>query len=73
MGNCEGVNLPLKAAIIARFGTQFEFCATMREHPTVVSAVIRGRRTIPEAKRQKWAEALGAKVKDLFPQEGPND
>jgi hypothetical protein len=63
----ETVNLSLKAAIVRKFGTQLSFCATTQEHPTVVSAIVRGRRKISEAKRRRWAQVLGADVEELFP------
>ena len=53
------INWPLKASIVEKFGTAADFSHVVKEPETVVSKVIRGRRTLSEDKKRKWAEALG--------------
>ncbi|MBC8180361.1 XRE family transcriptional regulator [candidate division KSB1 bacterium] len=60
------MNRELKALIILKFGSQFEFARAIREHESIVSKVIRGRKTLtPEAQRL-WAKKLGCSPGSIF-------
>jgi len=52
------MNRYLKAKIIERYGSQFEFARAVGEHEAVVSLIIRGHRELSTEKRIKWASAL---------------
>lgn len=52
------MNKFLKAKIVERFGSQFEFARAIGEHESVVSRVIRGRHTLTVDGRIKWAQVL---------------
>lgn len=58
------MNKFLKAKIVERFGTQFEFARVIGEHESIVSRVIRGRHTMTVDGRIKWAQALGCNDAD---------
>ncbi len=62
----EGMNRELKAAIIRRYGAQYPFAAALGIREATVSAVIRGRYTLNDEKKQKWADALGCKPFEIF-------
>jgi len=55
------VNRKLKARIIEKFGTQYEFSHRIGEQEALVSKVIRGHVTIPKEKKEFWAKVLDAK------------
>jgi transcriptional regulator with XRE-family HTH domain len=63
------MNRKLKSKIVFKYLTQEDFCQTVRERPSLVSQVIRGRRQIPLEKKIKWAVALDCRVDELFPEE----
>ena len=42
------MNLKLKSKIVEHFGTQADFAYQIKKDETLVSRVIRGRRTLPE-------------------------
>ena len=60
------MNLELKAEIIRRYGSQANFSTALRLDESLVSRVVRGRRTLEPEEQQKWALALGKKPADLF-------
>ena len=63
------MNKKLKAKIVEKYGTQFDFASAIGEHEAVVSRVVRGRRTLSEADRQRWARLLGADSDVIFRKE----
>lgn len=60
------MNWKLKSKIIDRFGTQSDFAMAIKGHEADVSRVIRGRRTLNETERQRWANLLDADSMELF-------
>lgn len=66
------MNWTLKAKIVERFGTQSDFAMAIKGHESDVSRVIRGRRTLNEEERQRWANLLGAESQELFRRETVN-
>lgn len=62
------MNLRLKARIIELFGTQSDFAHAIKEDETLVSRIIRGRRSLDRGQREKWAAALDSKPEQLFPE-----
>ena len=59
----------LKSKIVLKFGSQIDFAEAIGESPTVISGVIRGRRSISDEKQLEWAMALGCRPIDIFPRE----
>jgi len=60
------MNLKLKFRIIELFGNQANFAQKMGLHESLVSRVVRGRRSISKEYQKKWARILRQDVKDLF-------
>jgi hypothetical protein len=60
------MNFKLKEQIIKKYGSQADFCFSVKEHEAVVSRVVRGRYDLPADKKEKWARALGCKVEEVF-------
>lgn len=60
------MNWKLKTKIVERFGTQSDFAMAIKGHEADVSRVIRGRRTLNEVERQRWANLLGADSQEIF-------
>lgn len=52
--------------IIEKFGSQVEFAQACKIEETLLSRVIRGRRSLPTHLQEKWAEGLGCSVVDVF-------
>jgi transcriptional regulator with XRE-family HTH domain len=65
------MNRTLKSRIVLKFGTQEDFAAVIKERPSLISNVIRGRRNISDKKKRAWATALGYAVSDIFPADHP--
>jgi hypothetical protein len=61
------INKRLKAKIVRKYGTQWDFGQAIGEHHTVVSQVVRGRRNLSDVKKVEWARALGCQPEDIFP------
>lgn len=61
------MNRKLKAKIVENFESQANFAQIIKCDETIISRVIRGRRPLPIEAQQKWADALGCKRKDIFP------
>lgn len=59
-------NQELKAEIIRQHGSQYRFAAKLGIQESIVSSVIRGRRSLSESERQRWAERLGVAPEKLF-------
>ena len=64
------MNRKLKARIIERFGTQADFGEAIGIDDSIISKIIRGRRTLDPERQLIWAKALGCKPKDIFADEG---
>jgi transcriptional regulator with XRE-family HTH domain len=64
------MNLKLKAKIIEQFGTQADFGEAIGIDDSIISKIIRGRRTLNPDKQFEWARELGCKPKDIFADEG---
>ena len=60
------MNKKLKARIVLKFETQWDFAEAIGEQPAVVSHVIRGRRNISDIKKVEWAMKLGCRPEDIF-------
>jgi hypothetical protein len=60
------LNLPLKAKIIEKFGSQANFSEVINEPEPAISRTIRGRRKLDEQGRSKWAEALDCEADEIF-------
>ena len=60
------VNNTLKAKIIERYGSQYEFARVVGTFAPYVSMVIRHRRKLSADDQRKWTEALGCKPADIF-------
>ena len=61
------INFPLKNEIKIKFRTQADFSEVVREHESLVSAVVNGRRKLPGEKKRYWARVLRQDVSYLFP------
>ena len=62
----------IKSKIFLRYGTQGDFAQVIGMDETLVSKIIRGRRTLPVEKQVEWAEALGSTPRELFGREELN-
>ena len=60
------INWTLRMAILKWFDTQMDFALMLREHPSKVSNVIRGRRELTWAEKQRWAAILKSDPLELF-------
>ena len=59
-------NKKLKAKIFEVCGTQSDFAEIIKIDEPAVSRVIRGRRTLSEAEKTRWAKALDCEPTDIF-------
>ena len=66
------MNLKLKAKIIEKYGTQADFAPVIETDESLISKIIRGRRTLPVEKQVEWAKALGSTPRELFGKERIN-
>lgn len=66
------MNLKLKAKIIEKYGTQADFAPVIDIDESLISKIVRGRRTLPVEKQVEWAEALGSTPRELFGREELN-
>lgn len=64
------MNWKLKQRIIEEFGSQVDFAQTVKVNETLVSKIVRGRRTLDPERQLIWAKVLGCKPKDIFTDEG---
>jgi plasmid maintenance system antidote protein VapI len=60
------MKLNLKFRIIELFGNQANFAQKMEVQESLVSRVVRGRRSISKEDQKKWARILRQNVKHLF-------
>ena len=56
----------LKSKIIEHFGSQWQFARKLNAHESLVSKVIRGRRSLSLEDQNRWARALKCSRADLF-------
>jgi plasmid maintenance system antidote protein VapI len=52
------MNKKLRAKIILEFGTQADFAAAMKLDESIVSRVVRGRRSLKPEDAEKWSRVL---------------
>ncbi|RJR40788.1 MAG: DUF739 family protein [Desulfobacteraceae bacterium] len=52
------MNRRLKAKIVEKYGSQWQFSRAIGIHESIISGVIRGRRALSEEDRKVWAHAL---------------
>ena len=60
------MNRKLKAKIVEKYGTQADFAQENNLDESIVSRIIRGRRTLDAEGQKMWADALDCKPVDLF-------
>jgi len=63
------MNKLLKAKIIEKYGSQFEFSRVLKAHESDVSRVVRGRKVLTQKDLKKWADALDVS-KEFLKKEG---
>ena len=60
------MNKKLKAKIVEKFGTQADFAQAIKIDETIVSRVVRGRRTLTPEAQKTWGRALSCDLKEVF-------
>ena len=60
------MNKKLKAQIFLKYGTQADFVEAIKEHATIISMVVSGRRQLNPERQRVWAEALNCKTAEIF-------
>jgi len=60
------MNKKLKLKIIEKFGSQADFAQKVEVDESVVSRVVRGRRTLALAEQIRWAKVLCCNEKELW-------
>ena len=60
------MNKILKAKIVEKFGTQADFAEAVKVDESIVSRVVRGRRSLNYRDQKTWAKVLGSRMKELF-------
>jgi len=60
------MNKRLKAKVFECFGLQVDFAAAIGVSDSQVSRIIRGRRTLSDEEKSRWAAVLGCNPEDLF-------
>ncbi|ACL06917.1 hypothetical protein Dalk_5247 [Desulfatibacillum aliphaticivorans] len=63
------MNHLLRILIVENYGTQADFASKVGTDETIVSRVLRGRRTLPADKQAVWAKALNCTIPDIFPEQ----
>ena len=61
-------NWTLKQRIAERWGSQINFAWELGVNEAFVSRVVKGRQKISDDLKKAWAERLGAKVSEIFPE-----
>ena len=61
------MNRKLKAMIVLKFENQENFAEVVNESSSFISRVVRGRRSISDKKKLRWAKALGCEPEEIFP------
>jgi len=60
------MNKKLKAKIIERFGSQADFAQAIKTDETIVSRVVRGRRTLNPEAQKTWGKVLLCDLKEVL-------
>lgn len=60
------INFALKKQIVKKYGTQRAFSEHVDINETIISDLVRGRRSPSDDTRRKIASALGVMVEDVF-------
>ena len=60
------MNRKLKAKIVEKFGTQADFAQAIEIDETIVSRVVRRRRSLNPAAQKTWGKALSCNPKEVF-------
>ena len=60
------MNRKLKGKIVEMFGTQADFAQAIKTDETIVSRVVRGRRTLNPEAQKKWGRALSCDLKEVL-------
>jgi plasmid maintenance system antidote protein VapI len=60
------MNKILKAKIIEKYGSQADFAQAIKTDETIISRIIRGRRTLDSETQHTWARVLGCNAEDIF-------
>jgi len=53
------MNRSLKAEIVKKFGCQADFSEAIGVHESIISRVVRGRKTLSPETQDLWAKTLG--------------
>ena len=64
------MNLKLKSKIVEKFESQANFAQVVKTDESIISRVVRGRRSLPVETQKKWADTLFCKPEDIFPDNG---
>jgi hypothetical protein len=60
------MNKKLKAKIVEKYGTQADFAQAVKTDETIISRIIRGRRTLDLEAQHTWARVLDCNAEDIF-------
>ena len=63
------MNRKLKGKIIENFGTQADFAQILKVDDSIISKIVRGRRSLPDGVQKVWANLLNCKREEIFPVE----
>lgn len=66
------MNRSLKAKIFEKYGTQTDFATAVGVDDSLVSKIIRGRKTLNPGSKRRWAVVLDCDVCIIFPDESKN-
>lgn len=64
------LNLPLKAEIIRKCGSQAQFARDLGIHDSGVSRVVRGWKELSDEQKAVWADILQVEVGEIFSEGG---
>lgn len=59
------VNNKLKARIVEKFGSQSDLAEVLKIDASIISKVVRGRKSLCETNQLLWAKALGYKIEEF--------
>ncbi|MCB2217443.1 MAG: DUF739 family protein [Desulfobulbaceae bacterium] len=60
------MNLKLKAKIVENYGAQWRFAAALQVQESVVSRVVRGKLSLSDEQRRRWADLLKTQPEIIF-------
>ncbi|MCX5804184.1 MAG: DUF739 family protein [Proteobacteria bacterium] len=64
----KSINRELRAAIVLKFGTQYNFSAALGVPNNMVSLVVCGNKVLNDEQKRHWARVLNVKdIERLFP------